>query len=72
MLGVERDSFLPNNQRDRCNLTRQRQARHLRPHSFRKQSGVKLLQRPWFAGGDHGCALENVFQFVIVIAVESA
>ena len=70
MLGVERISSLPDDQRDRCDLPRQRQARHLRPDSFGHQSRVELLERPRRGGGDDGCALKNVFQFRVVIAVE--
>ena len=72
MLGVEADSFLPNDQRNRSDLPRQGQARHLWPHPFGNQSSVKLLERPGLGGGDDGCALENVFEIVIVIAVEPA
>src|ERR1700687_2012260 len=72
MLGVERDSFLPNDQRDRCNFACQCETRHLRPDSLGHQSSVKLLERPGLGGGDDGCALENVFELVIVIAVETA
>ena len=72
MLGVERDSFLPNDQSDRRNFARQRQACHLWPHSFGHQSRVKFLERPRLGGRDDGCTLENVFQLVIVIAVEPA
>ena len=70
MLGVERDSFLPNDQRDRCNFACQGQPRHFRPDSLGNQSRVKFLERPSLGSGDDGCALENVFQIVIVIAVE--
>src|ERR1700693_2734241 len=42
MLGVEADSFLPNDQRDRCNFARQCQACHLQPHPLGNQSRVLL------------------------------
>jgi len=70
MLGVEGNSFLPNDQSDRGDFTRQRQSRHLRPDALGHQSRVKFLERPSLGGGDDGCALENIFQFVIVIAIE--
>src|ERR1700682_6236259 len=72
MLGVEADSFLPNDQRDRCNFAGQRETRHLRPDSLGHQSSVKFLERPGLGGGYDGFALENVFELVIVIAVEPA
>ena len=72
MLGVERNSFLPNDQYDRRNFTGQREPCHFRPHSLGDQSGVKFLQRTGFRGSDDGCPLKNIFQFVIVIAIEAA
>jgi hypothetical protein len=72
MLGVEVDSSLPDDQRDRCNLARQSEPRHLRSDSLGHQSIVKLLERSGFGGGDDGCALEDVFEIMIVIAVEPA
>jgi hypothetical protein len=69
-LGVEADSFFPEEQRDRSDLARQGQASHLRPDSIAHQSRVKLLERPGLGGGDEGCALEDVFEIVIVIAVQ--
>ena len=72
MLGVEADSFLPDDQNDRCNFARQRQTRHLRPDALGHQGIVKFLERSGFAGRDDGCALEDIFEIVIVIAVEPA
>ena len=72
MLGVEADSFLPNQQRDRCNFARQCETRHLRPHPFGNQSSVKLLERPGLGGSDDGCSLEDIFELVVMIAVEPA
>ena len=40
--------------------------------SFGHQSNVKFLERPGLAGGEDRCALEDFFQFVVVIAVEPA
>ncbi len=70
MLGVERDSFLPNDQSDGRNFACQGETRHLRPDSLGHQGRVEFLERPRLGGGDDGCALENIFQLVIVIAVE--
>ena len=72
MLGVEADSSLPDDQRDCSDFARQRETRHLWPDPLGNQSSVKLLEGPGLGGGDDGCPLENVFQFVIVIAVEPA
>ena len=72
MLGVEGNSFLPDDQRDRCNFARQRKSRHLRTDALGHQSRVKFLERPGLGGGDVGCSLENIFQLVIVVAVELA
>src|SRR5579863_539485 len=72
MLGVERNSFLPNDQSDRRNFACQGQPCHLRPNALGHQSRVKFLERAGLGGSDDGCALENVFQFVIVIAIEPA
>ena len=72
MLGVEADSFLPDQQSDRSDLARQGQARHLRSDSFGHQSSVELLERPGLGGGEDGRTLEDVLQFVIVVAIEPA
>src|ERR1019366_6053881 len=72
MLSVEADSFLPDDQNDRCNFACQRETRHLRADSLGNQGCVKLLERPRLGGSDDGCALENVFEIMIVIAVEPA
>ena len=72
MFGVETHSFLPDQQSDRRNLARQGQARHRRLHSSGHQSGVELLQRSGDGSGSGGRTLEDIFQIVIVIAVEPA
>src|SRR5260370_28939479 len=72
MLGVEAHSFLPNEERDRCNFACQCETCYFRLDSLGHQSSVKLLERPSLGGGDDGCALENVFEFVMVIAVQPA
>ena len=72
MLGVEADSSLPDDQRDCSDFARQRETRHLWPDSFGNQSCIKFLERSGLGSSDDGCTLENVFQLVIVIAVEPA
>src|SRR5579863_8059402 len=72
MVGVEAHSFLPDHQRDGCNLARQSQTCHLRPDSFGHQRIVKLPKRTSLGRG-HCCrALEYTLQIVIVIAIQSA
>src|SRR5580658_8092686 len=60
MLGVERDSFLPDEQSDRGDFARQRQPRHLRPDALGYQSRVEFLERARLGSGDDGYALEVV------------
>ena len=72
ILGVEAHSFLPYDQYDRGNLSRQGQACHLRSHAFGHQGRVELLERTRFDGSDGGGALKQVLQIVIAVAVESA
>jgi hypothetical protein len=55
MFGVEAHSFLPNNQRNGCNLPRQGQTRHLRTDPLGHQRSVKLLKRTGLGRG-HGCS----------------
>ena len=65
--GVEVDSFLPNGQRNRSDLARQRQARHLRLDPLGDQRIVKLLERTSLDSGDGRGTLEQIFEIVIVI-----
>src|ERR1700758_994801 len=65
MLGVEADSFLPNDQRDRCNFTRQSKTRHLRSHPLGQQGRVELLERTGLGRGDDRRALKQILQIVI-------
>src|ERR1039457_6269228 len=50
--GVEANSFLPDDQGDRCDFACQAQPRHLGPYSFADLSSVKLLERPALDGGN--------------------
>ena len=70
MLGVETHSFLPDQQRDRCNLACQGEARHRRFHPFGNESGVEFLEGSAYGSGSGRRALENIFQIVIVISIE--
>src|ERR1700676_2144782 len=71
IFGVEAHSFLPYDQYDRGNLSRQGQACHLRSHAFGHQGRVELLERTRFDRSDGGGALKQVLQIVIAVVVES-
>jgi hypothetical protein len=63
-----RNGLLSSNQQsDRRDLARQRQAGHRRLRSSRHWGGIELLQGTWHDGRPDRCALEQVFQIVIVI-----
>jgi hypothetical protein len=70
--GVEAYSFLPDDQDDRCDFACQGQPRHLGLYSFADLSIVKFLERPCLDGGNCRGALEQIFEIVIVILIESA
>ena len=70
--GVEAYSFLPDDQGDRCDFACQGQPCHLRLYPFADLSIVKLLERPGLGGGNCRGTLEQIFEIVIVILVESA
>ena len=71
MFGVETRSFLPDDQSDRGDLARQGESRHVRLHPSGHASFIEMLKRPG-CSGSRGCALEDIFQIVVVVAVESA
>src|ERR1700730_10349412 len=72
MLGVETNSFLPNDQSDSRDLASQGKARHrwLRPSGH--QSGVELLERSRDGSGPGRRTLKDIFQIVIVVGVQPA
>src|SRR5215472_11211586 len=72
MCRIETHSFLPNEQSDRRNLARQSKPCHVRLHSPRHASFVKVFKRPTVTSRPGGGALEDVFQIMVVIAVQSA
>jgi hypothetical protein len=72
MFGVETHSFLPDQQSDRRDLARQRESRHVRLHSAGQTSLVEILEWSGHGSREGGGALEDVFQIVIVIAIETA
>src|SRR5580700_3657595 len=72
MLGVETNSFLPNQQSDGRDLARQGEACHGWLHPSGHQSGVELLERSRDGSGPGRGTLEDIFQIVIVVGVETA
>src|SRR5882762_10296850 len=70
MLGVEAHSSLPHDQNDRGNLPGQSQTRHFRPHALSQQLRIKLREGTGLGRGDDRRSLENIFQIVVVIAVQ--
>ena len=72
LFSVEARSFLPNDQSDCGNLTRQCQTRHLRLDPFGNQSCVKLLEGLLDSSGPKSRALKEIFQIVVMVFVEPA
>src|SRR5438128_5439473 len=72
LLGVEAFSFLPNAQGNGGDLARQRQARHGGLQAFGQQAFIELTERAVDNAGRRRRTLKQVFQIVIVVAVESA
>ena len=72
MFGVERFSFLPDLQRDGGDLARQRQPGHFRSYALGQQSGVKLTEYSLAKGSHRGGTLEQAFQFVVMVPVQTA
>src|SRR6266446_5017046 len=72
MFGVETDSFLPDQQSDGRDLARQGKACHRGVHPSGNQSGIELLERSGNGSGPGCGTLEDIFQVVIVVDVESA
>src|ERR1700745_4108830 len=71
MLGVEAYSFLPDDQSDCRNLPRQGEASHRWLHPLGKQTLVKIVERPSGNGGHGSCTLEDIFEVVVVVRIQS-
>jgi hypothetical protein len=69
---VEMSSFLPEDQRDRRNLSRQDEASHRRLHPFCEQLQVEILERSFPAAGHGGRTLKDGFHIMIVVLVKPA
>src|ERR1022692_2565442 len=67
---VEMCSFLPDDERDRCNLSRQGEASHRWLHAFREQALVEVVERSLPAAGHTRRTLEDRFHLMIVILIE--
>ena len=72
MFGVERFSFLPDLQRDGGDLARQRQPGHFRSYALGQQSRVELTEYSLTKGSHRGGTLEQAFQFVVMVPVQTA
>src|SRR5580765_7523694 len=72
MFSVETNSFLPNEQSDGRDLARQGQARHRWFQTAGDASLVEFLKRSGRSSRSRGSTLEDIFQIVIVIFVQSA
>jgi hypothetical protein len=66
---VEMCSFLPDDERDRCNLSRQGEASHCWLHAFREQALVEVVERSLPAAGHIRRTLEDHFHIMIVILI---
>src|ERR1700730_16950393 len=71
MFGVEIRSFLPDNQRDRCNLPRQGATSHRWFRPLGEQRLVEIVERSRGDAGHGGRTLENILEIVVMILVES-
>jgi hypothetical protein len=61
VFGVEAFLLLPQSQRNRCNLARQRETRHRRLYTFREQYLVEVLERSGTHTGHGGRTFEQTF-----------
>ena len=74
MFGVETHSFLPNDQSDGRDLACQGEARQIAGFIASGDAGLRRSpgKVPRSAGGSRRCTLEDIFQIVIMVAVEPA
>ena len=71
LLSVEIHSFLPDDQRDGCNLACQGRTRHGRLPSLDQQTLVEIVEWPSADAGLCCRSLENILKIVVAIPVES-
>src|ERR1700751_5321719 len=67
-LGVEVFSFLPQSQRNGCNLARQRETRHGGLDAFGQRSLVEILEWSGLPTRPGGGSFEQPFQIMVVLA----
>jgi len=72
MFCVETRSFLPNQQSDGRDLARQGEPRQVRFPSSGNGSLVEVLERSSGSSRSRGCTLEDIFQIVVMVDIESA
>src|ERR1035437_2392139 len=70
LFSVEMCSFLPDDESDRRNLSRQGEASHRRLHAFREQALVEIVERSLAAAGHTSRTLEDGFHIMIMILIE--
>src|ERR1700687_1643167 len=68
---VETSSFLPKCQSNGRDLARWRQTSHLRLHPLGQQSRVEIMKRSGTTAGPGGRTLEDLFQLMVVVLIES-
>src|SRR5229473_415898 len=69
IVGVETNLLLPDDQRDRGNLSRQGQARHRGLPPLGEQSFIEIAHWSSSGAGSHGRSFENIFEVVVVVLI---
>src|SRR5208283_1210161 len=64
-------SSLPNPQTDGCDLAGQGETSHFWLHSFSQQTVIEIMERAGITTGPASRSFEQVFQIMIVVAVEA-
>ena len=70
IVGVETDSFLPDDQSDRGNLPRQGEPSHRWSHPFGEQVLIKIAERSIAGARPHGRTLEDILEIVVMVRVQ--
>ena len=70
ILGVEADSFLPEDYGDGSNLPRQGEASHRGSHPSGEQDLVKIVERSRAGARSHGRTLEDIFEIVVMVGIQ--
>ena len=71
MIGVETYLLLPDDQRDRSNLSRQGETRHRGLPALGQQSLIEVTEWASGAAGSRGRTLEDRFQVMVVILIQT-